>query len=114
MIISALKTLYHRTGPEPFIWLCALLWLALWNPASGSDFTLCPLKNIGFEHCPGCGLGRSVSYFLHGDVASSMKSHVLGIPATLILMFRIVSLLWNPLQQLCSISSLTNHRNPYA
>jgi TM2 domain-containing membrane protein YozV len=56
------------------------------------NFSLCPLKNIGIN-CPGCGLGRSISYALHGNFKQSLNTHPVGIPAIVILVHRILSLI---------------------
>lgn len=82
-----------NVGIEPMIWLAALLWLGLSEPEQFGDFTFCPLSNLGITICPGCGLGRSVSYALHGQFTQSLQAHVLAIPAICILSFRILSLL---------------------
>ncbi|MDD8019010.1 MAG: DUF2752 domain-containing protein [Bacteroidota bacterium] len=74
------------------IWCAALLYLAFIDPAVPRLFSLCPLHNLGFDFCPGCGLGRSISYLLHGDIISSLKQHYLGLPATVILVHRIYHL----------------------
>lgn len=92
-MIAKVQSFLSRVGPEPFIWSGALVYLAFINPGSGADFTLCPLANLGFHHCPGCGLGHAVSYALHGDFASSIHAHWFGIPALLILSARIWSML---------------------
>ncbi|MGQ9797983.1 MAG: DUF2752 domain-containing protein [Ignavibacterium sp.] len=58
------------------------------------QFTICPLSNLGFEHCPGCGLGKSISMILHGNIFDSFDFHLLGIPALIIiLLFRISQLI---------------------
>jgi hypothetical protein len=54
----------------------------------GSGPSLCPLKWMGFSWCPGCGLGHSIHYLLHGDLAASWKSHPLGIFALGTLAYR--------------------------
>lgn len=56
-------------------------------------FTLCPLANMGFDWCPGCGLGRSIALLLHGEVEASLATHWLGIPALLVLMHRVYILI---------------------
>lgn len=93
MAIGKVQSLYARVGLEAIVWIGAFIYLAVHNPYAHGEFTLCPLKNLGFNYCPGCGLGRSVSFFLHGDVVRSFQTHILGIPATIILFFRIISLL---------------------
>ncbi len=77
---------------ELIIWSGSLLMFAVSYP--GPDhFTLCPLENSGITWCPGCGLGRSISYLLHGDIALSLSQHWLGIPAFIILIRRVLQLL---------------------
>ena len=76
---------------EAMIWLIALLALAIYSPINDVHITICPLALAGFEHCPGCGLGRSISYFLHGNLNASFHAHWLGIPATFLLSWRIIS-----------------------
>jgi len=91
-----MKTLTGRlfsAGPEPLIWVAALLYLALIDPASPSIVSLCPLHNLGLSFCPGCGLGHSVSFFLHGDINASLACHPLGIVTAVILAARTVSLI---------------------
>lgn len=113
-VIKQLQRLYAGIRMEPIIWLAALLSVALLDPGSFGGFSLCPLKNLGVDYCPGCGLGRAVSFLLHGDVSESVHSHVLGIPATLILIFRIFSLLNNPSPRLLADQSTTIQRSSHA
>jgi hypothetical protein len=77
---------------EAWIWTCALIWLAFSDPTAGVHFSLCPLRALGVDFCPGCGLGRAVSYALHGQLAASLHCHLLGIPAIVVLASRIVVL----------------------
>jgi len=44
---------------------------------------------MGFTWCPGCGLGHSISFLFHGDIKSSFHAHWLGIPALIIIVYRI-------------------------
>jgi hypothetical protein len=89
------KSFSHiRTTPgifEATFWLVALAALAFWQPSAQVHFSLCPLNAAGFNHCPGCGLGRSISFLFHGEILSSIKMHWLGIPATAMLSWRIIS-----------------------
>lgn len=77
---------------ELLIWMGAIFIFSTSYPQAYHHFTLCPIENLGFSWCPGCGLGRSISYFLHGDFILSLRQHWFGIPATGILIFRIVQL----------------------
>lgn len=98
LIVSRYSTTFPmRTSSSYYIeiciWTCSIIFLAIINPDLSGAFTACPLHHLGFDNCPGCGLGRSVSYLLHADVAASVETHVLGIPATVILIHRIVTLI---------------------
>jgi hypothetical protein len=84
-------TMVKRIPFEALVWFTGLLILAF----AGTDnhFTICPIKNVGVDFCPGCGLGRSVSLILRGQVTASFHAHPLGIFALFILSFRIINLL---------------------
>lgn len=76
---------------ELVFWVLALVLLATTSP--GADhFSLCPLANLGITWCPGCGLGRSIIALLHGDVNGSLTQHWFGIPALLLIGYRIYQL----------------------
>ncbi|QCK16431.1 DUF2752 domain-containing protein [Mangrovivirga cuniculi] len=76
---------------ELIIWIGAVIALYIITP-SGNHFTLCPLSNLGFEYCPGCGLGKGIHHILHGELNNSIDSHFLAIPALVILLNRIYKL----------------------
>jgi hypothetical protein len=80
-----------RVPVEALVWTLALILLAVVDTGS-THFTICPLKNAGFDFCPGCGLGSSASQALHGNFRESLHTHPLGIFAVIILSFRIVNL----------------------
>ena len=86
-------TFFNRIGFEAFVWITSLLFLAFINLPGTTHFTICPLNNLGIEFCPGCGLGNSISYLLHGNLTASFAAHPLGIFALMIILFRIISLL---------------------
>lgn len=83
--------LFIRRNLEAFIWIAALLVLAFSSPLD-THYSLCPLHNLGFSWCPGCGLGHSISWLFRGDVVQSFHAHPLGIPAVIIIVFRIISI----------------------
>jgi hypothetical protein len=83
-----IKRLFNKYFELTF-WVAALLSLAVTNQTDQAHFTLCPLKLLGFTWCPGCGLGHSISFLFHGDIESSFKAHWLGIPALIIILYRI-------------------------
>jgi hypothetical protein len=43
-------------GLEAAIWIGALLYLAILHTPGETHFTICPINNLGFDFCPGCGL----------------------------------------------------------
>ncbi len=88
----------NRLSPIPLeliLWIAALSLLALAKPIDHHQeyhFTFCPLANLGWRWCPGCGLGRSITQLFHGNIKESLRFHWLGIPAVLIIGFRIATL----------------------
>lgn len=90
---------------ELIFWLIALLGLAFTNPAD-AHFTLCPIKNLGFSFCPGCGLGHAISYLLHGDIKQSIEHHPLGIFALIVIIQRIFSLIKNISTSILTVKQL--------
>jgi len=94
-IFRKIKQLWKIVGLEASAWIVGLFYLALINSPEATHFTICPLSNLGFEFCPGCGLGNSISYLFRGDFASSFHSHPLGIFALAIIIFRIITIINN-------------------
>lgn len=105
ILSSDIKILEHRNllsnvlgfvkiiGFEGFIWITALVYLAFFVNPHENHFTICPLTNAGFEHCPGCGLGNSIALIFRGDFSQSFTAHILGIPALIIILHRIYSII---------------------
>lgn len=77
---------------ELIFWITALVYLFIIDP-SQQHFTLCPLSNLGFDYCPGCGLGRSCAQALHGNFIQSLQMHPFGIFALLVISHRIFTLI---------------------
>lgn len=80
---------------EASVWLSGLAYLLLIHSPGETHFTICPLANLGFEFCPGCGLGNSISYIFNGDIIASIHAHPLGILALIILTIRIITIIKN-------------------
>jgi lipoprotein signal peptidase len=89
------KQHWKFVGLEASIWILGLLYLIFIHSPAETHFTICPLSNLGFEFCPGCGLGNSISYLFRGDFVSSFHSHPLGIFALIIISFRIITIIKN-------------------
>jgi len=82
-------------GLEAAIWIGALFYLAFGDTPAGTHFTICPINNLGFDFCPGCGLGNSISLIFQGDIYESFLSHPLGLLALTVLIIRIIQLIKN-------------------
>jgi len=87
--------LWRLLGFEGLIWILGLTYLAVVHSPDVTHFTICPLSNLGFEFCPGCGLGNSIIYIFRGDFIASFQSHPLGIFALLIITIRIITIIKN-------------------
>lgn len=90
-----------RLPVELIFWIAALLLLAFAEPQDHlheHHFTLCPFANLGIKWCPGCGLGRAITQLFHGNLTESLKLHRLGIPAVLIIGYRIAVLIRNQIK----------------
>ncbi|WP_129717086.1 DUF2752 domain-containing protein [Pedobacter sp. SYP-B3415] len=83
-----------RTGTAELIfWLTGLTILFFSDPHQ-HHYSVCVLANMGFESwCPGCGIGRSIALLMHGEFAESFSMHWFGMPALLILLHRIFTLI---------------------
>ncbi len=77
-----------RFPPEALFWFLALGALASSNPEADVHYTVCPVALMGFEFCPGCGLGRSISAIFHGNLMLSWEFHWFGGPALVIILYR--------------------------
>ncbi|TVR29623.1 MAG: DUF2752 domain-containing protein [Balneolaceae bacterium] len=83
-----------------FEWLAlsiALVAMAMLNPESTAN-SICPLDLLGFENCPGDGLGKSMAFSFRGKISESFQAHPAGLPAILIIMTRIGSIFKRNLQ----------------
>ena len=92
LVTSNLRSLFSKYF-ELCFWISALIALGFSNPSLETHFTLCPLKLLGLSWCPGCGLGHSIAFLLHGDIVNSWHAHWLGIPALAMILYRIYDLI---------------------
>ncbi len=79
---------------ELSFWIVSLIYLAMINPAE-SHFSFCLFNRLGFTWCPGCGIGHSISYLLHGDIIKSFQIHWLGTFALIVIVYRVLQLIRN-------------------
>lgn len=59
-------------------------------PSDGTGVPFCICRSFTGVPCPGCGLTRSTSCFLHADLAASARYHPFG-PAICLLLIGIVA-----------------------
>jgi lipoprotein signal peptidase len=94
-LLNKLNHIWLLIGFEASVWILSLAYLILIHSPEETHFTICPLANMGFNFCPGCGLGNSISYIFQGEFVASFHSHPLGIFALLIISFRIFTIIKN-------------------
>lgn len=80
---------------ELIFWLGSLIGILLIDPYGADHFSLCPLDNFGLDWCPGCGLGRSMSLLIKGDLKASWSMHPLAMFAFAVIIYRIIQLIRN-------------------
>jgi hypothetical protein len=90
--MQKIKSILKMVEWEAIFWLFGLMYLMFIDPYQVQHYTLCPFHNLGITFCPGCGLGRSISFFYHGDFFHSIKTHPLGIIAFIIIAIRVIKL----------------------
>lgn len=90
--MKMMRGLLRYADREAAIWVAALVILALGNPNSDFHFTIFWPYYVWGIKSPGYGLGHSISYLFRGDVVSAIETHILGIPAVAIILWRVITL----------------------
>lgn len=88
--INSLKKIFFLHF-EWVILSTGLLLMAFLDPFSSSE-SYCVIDRLGFNFCPGCGLGKSIAHTFRGDLHASLEAHPAGIFAILIIVGRILSI----------------------
>jgi hypothetical protein len=60
--------------------------------------SLCIFNAIGIKACPGCGIAHAMQSAMHLNFAESFHHHVLGIPAVLVLCYRVYVLTFSKIK----------------
>jgi hypothetical protein len=90
MLVKSLRFI-KQLPVEGIVWFTGLIVLAFCEPTQ-KHVSICPFYQLGFDFCPGCGLGRSISFLFHGEIIHSLTTHPLGIFAVIVLSYRIIQL----------------------
>jgi hypothetical protein len=90
---NSIRKIYFQLPIEAFIWMAGLVILATLHPEEDQHISICFFNSMGFKFCPGCGLGRSLAFLMHGEIARSLQLHPLGPFALLVLLYRICQLM---------------------
>lgn len=78
---------------ELVFWIGSLIAILLLDVNAGSHLSLCPLDQLGFDWCPGCGLGRSMNLLARGEIQASWSMHPLAMLAYVVIFSRIWQLI---------------------
>ena len=108
LIYQSLKK-WTRKNLELMVWISGLLALFFMN-AESTQPTLCIFSNLGFSYCPGCGIGHSIHAALHFQFWQSFQSHWMGLPAVVIIFFRIHQLFNLKTKGTINETPLTDHK----
>jgi hypothetical protein len=76
---------------ELILWLIALVFV--WIMPTTPLQSFCLFKQIGLTFCPGCGIGRAIHEVMHANWVASWHYHKLGLPALVMICWRILKLL---------------------
>ncbi|MBN2166917.1 MAG: DUF2752 domain-containing protein [Marinilabiliaceae bacterium] len=79
---------------EAWFWISSILALALSNPYGEKHYSLCLFHYLGFDFCPGCGLGHSIALLFRLKFIESFQTHPLGAFAVIILIKRSYTILF--------------------
>lgn len=93
--MNAISKHISKLPVELIFWIGALIGILFIDPYGAQHFTLCPLDNLGFHWCPGCGLGRSMSLLTKGDFQASWSMHPMAMFAFAAIIYRIIQLIRN-------------------
>ena len=80
---------------EQVVWTIALI-LLFFMDVTSEETSVCVFKIAGFNSCFGCGLGHAIHNVLHLDFMQSLNEHILGIPATIGILYTIIKPLISP------------------
>lgn len=59
-------------------WLAVMIGALVWEASPAGGIVLCPWRSMTGYSCPGCGMTRSCTAFVHLDLWGSLQYHPLG------------------------------------
>jgi hypothetical protein len=74
--------------------LMGLLLMAALINLESTGISFCIFDRVGFSFCPGEGIGRSIAFAFRGSFVESVNAHPAGLPAILIIITRVGSILY--------------------
>ena len=80
---------------EQIVWTIALV-LLFFMDTTGEATSVCVFKFAGFNSCWGCGIGHAIHDVLHLNFLQSLNAHILGIPATIGILYNIFKPIISP------------------
>ena len=80
---------------EQIIWTTALV-LLFFMDGGGESTAVCVFRFAGFNSCWGCGIGHAIHDVLHLNFIESLSAHIMGIPATMGILFMIFKPIISP------------------
>jgi len=80
---------------EQIVWVSALV-LLFFMDAGSTATSFCVFKAVGLNSCAGCGLGHAIHHALHFNFIESINEHIIGIPATLGILYNIFKVFISP------------------
>ena len=79
--------------PLEFLFFASALVALYFANIHGSQYLLCPLKALKISFCPGCGLGHSLHFIMHGHFKLAWQAHPIGFFAFPVIIYRIITLI---------------------
>ena len=97
----SLKEAFAKYFYLHFEWMALAtgLLLMMFMEPNSTAASFCPLERLGFQFCPGDGLGNSIALAVRGQFTASFYSHAMGIPAIVIILGRIFAILHRNIKQ---------------
>jgi hypothetical protein len=88
--------LKSKSLPTELLFFSTALLALYFADINGAQYSLCPLKALKISFCPGCGLGHSLHYIMHGQFKIAWQAYPIGFFALPVIISRIITLIPKP------------------